>query len=129
QSAKVAGAILSLAEDSNPRVRFQVALSLGVSTNGATSDALTRIARRDFADRWAALAVMSSIGPNAWPFLKKLVGNTPEWLNTPTSEQSRFLDQTARLIGASHSEAELKECLMLLTQAPTTSSGSGHFAI
>jgi len=129
RSAEVADAVLSLATDSNPRVRFQVALSLGESDGDAKLDALTKIARRDFADRWHALAVLSSTGPSAWPLLKKLVQEEPAWLNAPTSEQGKFLDQLARLVGASHSDAELKECLTLLTQPVAKLPAARHLAL
>ena len=116
---KVFSAVSSLAGDTNVRVRFQVALSLGESANDAKLSALTQIAQRDFADRWQTLAVLSSVGTKSWPFLKTLLENNPSWLKAPTSEQSKFLDQTARLVGASHSETDLKECLEVLTQPAT----------
>jgi len=128
-TVELVNAVLSLTDDSNPRVRFQVALSLGEFDGDAKLDALTRIARRDFAGRWHTLAVLSSIGPNAWPLVKKLVQEEPAWLNAPTSEQAKFLDHAARLIGASHSEAELDECLTLLTQPIAKPPASGHLAL
>lgn len=129
QNTEVVSAVLSLADDTNSRVRFQVALSAGEISGDARLEALTQIARRDFADRWHALAVLSSVGPKAWPFLKKLLEHEPGWLNAPTSGQSRFLDQAARLVGASQSETELNECLTRLTQPPTAKSASGHLAM
>jgi putative membrane-bound dehydrogenase-like protein len=125
----LAGAVLSLAEDPDPRVRFQVALSLGEFEDNAKIDALTKIARRDYADRWHTLAVLSSVGPKAWPLLKKLAQEEPAWLNAPTGEQAKFLDQAARLVGANHSETELKECLTLLIQPVAQPPASGHLAL
>ena len=128
-SPPVLRAVLPLAGDTNSRVRFQVALSLGELGHEGKLDALLKIARRDFADHWHALAVLSSAGPQAWPFLRKLVEDEPGWLNAPTSEQTKLLKQAARLVGANHSETELKECLTLLTQPSTTKSASGQLAM
>lgn len=126
---KLANAVLSLADDSNPRVRFQVALSLGELDSDTKLDPLVRIARRDCASRWHSLAVLSSVGPTAWRFLKKLAEEEPAWLNAPTSAQAKLLDQAARLVGAGCSEAELKECLALLTQPVATPPATGRLAV
>jgi len=128
-TSPLSAAILALTEHADARVRFQVALSLGELDGDAKLDPMVRIARRDFADRWHSLALLSSIGPKAWPFLKKLVEEEPAWLNAPTRDQARLLDQVARLIGAGCSEAELKECLALLTQPVPTPPASGRLAV
>jgi putative membrane-bound dehydrogenase-like protein len=122
-------AVSSLADDANPRVRFQVAASLGEVDGGAKLGAMIKIARRDFADHWFRQAVLSSVGPNAWRFLRNLVQEGPDWLSAPTREQAKFLDETARLVGANHSEVELKECLTLLTQPGAKPPAAGHLAL
>src|SRR6185503_6982341 len=121
--------VLALAADSNPRVRFQVALTLGAFEGGVKLDALTKLARRDFRDPWHQLAVLSSTGSNGWPFLQKLVKDEPVWLTAPTSQQAMLLGQLARLIGASHRETDLKECLGLLIQPVRQPEASGRLAI
>jgi putative membrane-bound dehydrogenase-like protein len=129
ENIKVRDAVLALAADSNPRVRFQVALTLGTLDGGVKLDALTKLARRDFRDPWHRLAVLSSAGSQGWPFLRKLVQDEPGWLTAPTSEQAMLLDQLARLIGARHSETDLKECLGLLIQPVRQPEVSGRLAI
>ena len=37
--------------------------------------------------------MLSSVGPKAWPLLKKVLQEEPAWLNAPTSEQTGLLDQ------------------------------------
>jgi putative membrane-bound dehydrogenase-like protein len=59
---KLLETIITLAEDTNSRVRFQCALTLGeASDKSAILQPLARIAARDAADRWARAAVLSSI--------------------------------------------------------------------
>ncbi len=128
-SAEVVNSVLLLADDPNPRVRFQAALSLGEVGGDGKLDALTRIARRDFAEPWPTLAVLSSVGPRAWPLLRKLLQAEPAWLNAPTGGQAKLLEHAARLVGASHSETELQECLTLLTQPAAKPPASGHLAL
>jgi putative heme-binding domain-containing protein len=129
QAGPLRAAIVARAEDSDVRVRFQAGLSLGELNGDAKLDALSTIARRDFASRWHQLAVLSSTGPKAWPLLKKLSEEEPGWLDSPTSEQAKFLDQLARLIGAEHSEADLGECLTMLTKLPAGPTASGRLAV
>jgi putative membrane-bound dehydrogenase-like protein len=129
QVERLRPAVAALAEDPDVRVRFQVAMSLGEFNGAGKLDALARIARRAFASHWQRLAVLSSVGSNAWPLLRKLAQEEPAWLNAPTTDQARFLDQAARLVGASHNEAELKECLTLLTLPVAKPPASGHLAL
>jgi putative heme-binding domain-containing protein len=126
---RLRAAILAGAEDPDAHVRFQTALSLGALSGEAKFDALIKIARRDSADRWRELALLSSAGPNAWPLLKKLTQAEPGWLSAPTSEQARFLDDLARLIGADHTDRDLEESLTMLTQPAASSSASGRLAV
>ncbi|WP_165243804.1 PVC-type heme-binding CxxCH protein [Paludisphaera soli] len=53
-------AVLALADDSAPRVRFQVAFTLGEIAGEGVAPALAKIARRDAADPWIRTAVLSS---------------------------------------------------------------------
>jgi len=53
--------ILRLADDPDPRVRFQTALTLGQFEHAGTEAALQRILLKDYAERWSRLAVLSSL--------------------------------------------------------------------
>jgi putative heme-binding domain-containing protein len=126
---RLIAAVLGLAEDPNARVRFQLALTLGELESNTKLPSLVRLAQRDFADRWQTLALLSSLGPRPWPFLKRLVRREPGWLAAPTVEQAGFLDQVARLVGSDHTEAELGECLVLLTQPAPAPPAAGRLAL
>ncbi|MBI3192656.1 MAG: c-type cytochrome, partial [Pedosphaera parvula] len=64
-SPALADALLALAEDPDPKVRFRCALALGEVNDRQIIPALARIGVRDAADRWARAAVLSSAG--RWP--------------------------------------------------------------
>src|SRR5581483_12495491 len=57
---ELADAVRAAADDADARVRFQAAPSLGLLPDDAATQSLVRIARRDAADPWTRLAVLSS---------------------------------------------------------------------
>ncbi|MDQ6632646.1 MAG: HEAT repeat domain-containing protein, partial [Verrucomicrobiota bacterium] len=61
QSPELTKAVLKLADDSNSRVRFQCALSLGETSDSKVIPALAKIATRDATEKWTRAATLSSI--------------------------------------------------------------------
>jgi putative membrane-bound dehydrogenase-like protein len=74
KSDAVAQAALALAEDREPRVRLQLALSLGAWEDPAAGRALARIVRDAPDDPWIRAAVLSSAAPQATTILTALFG-------------------------------------------------------
>ena len=109
--------IINLADDANAKVRFHCALVLGEIHSPEATIALAKIADRDRSDEWMRLAVLSSLGQTAWPFLQTLTSQHSEWLASPTEEQSHFLSDVAALIGAQNRESELADLLNLITSS------------
>lgn len=66
-------AVLALADDLEPRVRFQVAFTLGEFKDDRTLEALRRIARRDHADPWIRAAILSSTAETGGRLLARLL--------------------------------------------------------
>jgi len=60
-SPSLANRLLALADDPNPRVRFQCALSLGDLNDDKIIPALVKIASRGVDDKWTRAAALSSI--------------------------------------------------------------------
>jgi putative membrane-bound dehydrogenase-like protein len=106
--------ILGLADDPSPRVRYQVAFTLGESRFGpAKLDALVNIVRRGAEDAWVRAAVLSSLRQDA--------GNAFELLSTNRhfcrSDGGRaFLRQLADVVGARNDSAEIAAVLRLFEQ-------------
>ncbi len=69
-------ALMKLAASNDVRLRFQVALSLGASTDARAASALAAIARRDLGDNWTRLAVLSSSAPFAGRMFEELARDT-----------------------------------------------------
>ncbi|WP_337176823.1 PVC-type heme-binding CxxCH protein [Paludisphaera sp.] len=70
-------AVLARADDDDPRVRFQAAITLGDAPDAPVDRvvaALASIAARDGADRWARAAVFSSLRDREIPLLEALRG-------------------------------------------------------
>jgi putative membrane-bound dehydrogenase-like protein len=114
-------AAFALAGDADPRVQFQLALSLGGFPDAEKADALAWLARTGAADRWQTLAILTSVGPRPWLFWKTLSGST--LIAAPTADQTPFVDKLAMLIGASAHEADLSEAAAWLTRRE-----DAHFA-
>ncbi|AMV38528.1 PVC-type heme-binding CxxCH protein [Planctomyces sp. SH-PL62] len=88
--------VLPLADDPDPMVRFQAALTLGdVNDDRRALDALAAIARRDAGDRWTRAAVLTSIGGRAPDLLARLAEGG--FLAEP--EGGPWLDDLATMIG------------------------------
>ena len=71
-STKLADKLITMANDSDARVRFQCALSLGEIQSEKIVPALVKIAERDGGDKWTRAAVMSSLNLYANDFLKQI---------------------------------------------------------
>jgi putative heme-binding domain-containing protein len=109
--------VQQMAKDAEPRVRFQVALSLGALGEGA-DEALLEVARRDSEDRWARVAVVSSLAHREVPFLKKLLG-VPLAKSPKAAEGRRELVQlVASTIATRRNEEAIAELLRLLGTGP-----------
>jgi putative membrane-bound dehydrogenase-like protein len=84
RSPRLAERVISLAEDDETRLRFQVAFTLGEllaerggdeSLRSAAAAALGRIARRDAGNVWVRTAVLSSAGESAADLLSELLAD------------------------------------------------------
>jgi putative membrane-bound dehydrogenase-like protein len=106
--------VLKLTGDGDPRVRLQVALTLGESQLPRAADALARLATEHGDELWMPAAIVSSIAHNADGFLRRLLTTVPLSAGTqallgPVSETigaqrnagavGRHLEQTAKLTG------------------------------
>lgn len=115
RSPKVFAAVSEHANDPDVRVRFTVALHLGASKQPLTSIPLAAIARRDSANSWMRLAVLSSSSAVAHSLLADLV-NDRGFAANPTGQA--FLVQLAGIIGARREPNEIQRTLeTIATQA------------
>ncbi len=116
KSRALAAEVLALTGDPEPRVRFQLALTLGElkQSQKQALDALARIASTHAGDRWFRVAILSSVSDAALQLFEALQARRFAW--EKAGENSEFLFQIASLIGAKQDGAEVTRFLNLLTR-------------
>ncbi len=112
-SAALRKAAVALAADAAPRVRFQLAFTLGETEGPEVIAALAKIARRDVADPWTQVAVLSS-SSRAAPGLLKLLAGDKEFTTASSAAGLQLLTRLAALVGARSLDADLATALNLL---------------
>ncbi|HEY7314851.1 MAG TPA: PVC-type heme-binding CxxCH protein [Gemmataceae bacterium] len=112
-SAKLRDAVAALADDPAPRVRFQLAFTLGASDTPETVRALAGVARKDAGDRWTQTAVLSSTHGCGIDLLEALVRDKA-FLDGATAAHLQLLNRLAALLGTKAGDADLARALALL---------------
>jgi putative membrane-bound dehydrogenase-like protein len=115
-SAALRAAVAALADDPSARVRFQLAFTLGGLSDAHAPEmvvALAKIARRDLADPWIGLAVLSSARRSASALLESLASDKTFIMGT-SAERLEWLARLSRLAGAEATDAQLARVLGLL---------------
>ncbi|MPZ17818.1 MAG: c-type cytochrome [Luteitalea sp.] len=111
ESGEILAAILRLADDRDNRVRFRVALALGESGDPGATKALVDLARRDGAELWPRVAVLSSIGGRANDFLRAFAAAGP----TPTEVTAAVMQDLGQLFGAGESPERCLDLFLHIT--------------
>jgi putative membrane-bound dehydrogenase-like protein len=114
--ADLVKSVLALAADSDPRVRFQVAFSLGGVPDDAGTEALVRIARQDAGDEHVRAAILSSSAGRAGRLVSSLLDDREFTLQATSRPLLRML---AQAVGAGKSKDDLKIVSKALVDAPT----------
>ena len=110
--------VVGLADDADDRVRLEVALALGETSDPRAIGALAALARRDGAQQWMRAAILSSVRDRAHEFLRA-------FLESPASSsaaKAAVMRDAGQLFGA----AEIPErCLRLIAQIGDASAEFG----
>jgi putative membrane-bound dehydrogenase-like protein len=110
--ARIRDRLPAMAEDPDPRVRYQLAFSLGELSNSPIRiQALARIVRRDVEDAWIPFAVRSSLFEGSGALLAELAANRA--FRESTAGQS-FLQLLAAQIGKQQRADDVAALLELL---------------
>lgn len=115
--------VLSLSDDKDLRVRFQVALAAGDLDSSRAISTLSKISAQDCENEWSRLAVLSGLGNSAWPFLQALTKEHPEFLKTPSPVQQGFIRDVAGIIGARQQDVEIAELCGLIGKNSVDAEG------
>jgi putative membrane-bound dehydrogenase-like protein len=124
-SKRLQTAVAALADDSSPRVRFQLAFTLGEANAPAMTAALARVARRDLPDPWTQTAVLSSTARCAPALLDALVRD-PVFVHAAAGDAAQFLTRLAAVVATRAGETELARALGSLGEEP---SGTWQVAV
>lgn len=111
KSSDIAHAVIELARDPTPRVRFQTAYSLGVLPGAAPLQALAEIIRRDTHDRFVRAAVLTAVSTRAGALFERLAQDI-DFLNDPSSAET-FVELAA-VVGGRGEENEVASILLAL---------------
>ncbi|MGZ8920545.1 MAG: DUF7133 domain-containing protein, partial [Limisphaerales bacterium] len=105
-SVAVRDALLNLASDLDPFVRFQLAFTLGQINDPRSAAALSTIAGRDAVDPWFRTAVLSSAANTGEQLLTQLLSNFAS-NNSPTE----IIRELAEIVGVRGQTAEMQRVL------------------
>ncbi|MBX6311835.1 MAG: HEAT repeat domain-containing protein [Isosphaeraceae bacterium] len=114
QAPPIRERVQALAGDADPRVRFQVALSLGAWDDDRILDPLARIALAGAEDRWTRLAVATAVPERAGALIRTLL--RPEHGLASRVDEGRLalLRELAALVGARRDPDEVTGVLEAL---------------
>jgi putative membrane-bound dehydrogenase-like protein len=107
--------LMALAGDPSPRVRYQLAFTLGQIQRPATALALGQLLSRDLANPWMRNALLSAPVAQAGNLFSVLAGD-PGVRNDPAG--MGFLRQLATLIGVSGNQDAVNQIANLLARGP-----------
>jgi len=114
--AAVREKLYAMAGDDDPRVRYQLAFTLGEISGDKATSALARIAAGDVADHWVRLAVLrSSLGRAGDLFCE--LSSDPHW--RAASSGRAFLAQLAEQAGLQNRADQIAEVFNVLDRFPT----------
>lgn len=118
----VSDAVLILADDPEPTVRYQAAFTLGAFAGDQVTTKLKQLAINDGADPWMQLAVLSSIGNRRAEFFTSLASDDAA---RSVNHLRAMMVTIASQIGAANSSDELSR---FLTQVDLLSTSDKPFA-
>jgi putative membrane-bound dehydrogenase-like protein len=111
-SSALKEAVLAFGGEPSPRVRFQLAFTLGFVDDERALDLLASILVKDAEDKWTRVAALSSIKNAAPKLLSKL---PPEFLDKASTATLDLVRQLGELVGASRDQAQIAAWLRALT--------------
>lgn len=104
--------VLCMVGDNEPRVRLQLALTLGESRDPRAVQALSQLAREHGNDAWMQAAVISSVPDTAAALLDQLVRGTGD-----AGQSHALVRPLASVVGARHDDREIGTLLASIAAA------------
>lgn len=114
-SPAIVARMCRMSDDSDVRVRYQLAFSLGAATGTNRNDALSKIAVSDGTDSWFRLAVLSSLFEGSGDVFGAVA--TDQEFRT-SAHGREFLIALAKQIGADNRKSDIAVVLKSLSDLP-----------
>jgi putative membrane-bound dehydrogenase-like protein len=121
ESPRLREQMVSLARDSDPRVRFQLALSLGPAADAISVTALATIARTSTLDSWLRIAVAVAAADQPVELLDALLSDSK---NHRRIEELQELIADLSAIAVRHGTPEASRALEVVMESANTETGS-----
>lgn len=118
-SAEIRQRFAALADDSDVRVRYQLAFSLGALPESVRTRPLARLLRRDPQDRWIRLAALTSLSEGAAAVLVEL---SDDGAFQKTAAAATVCGELAQLVGAQGRQSEVLATLAAIDAIPPEQS-------
>ena len=104
---EVLSTALTLADDNEPIVRLQLALSLGAAADERSMPVLVQLSRRDGADSWLSTAILSALAQRSGEMLTQLLREPAE-----LGQATMMLEPLCSAIAARREPSELSQALV-----------------
>ncbi|MBM4075821.1 MAG: c-type cytochrome, partial [Planctomycetes bacterium] len=111
-NSDLVGVVCELANDVVPRVRFQVAFSLGETDDRRAITALASMARRDGSNPWIRTAILSSVSKSADQLFDELIKS-----NEVSADAVAILSQCVQIVGVRNQSDEVLRTLNSIAES------------
>lgn len=118
--------LLNLVDDSDIRVIFQAALSLGEFSNQEVLETLAKIVKTHGNNSWFRMAILSSQAGSAMAFMELLLSQN---YFSPNGQENKmaFLEDFAQIIGARSHNNEVAQFIEILTHSAFQATDDWQF--
>jgi putative membrane-bound dehydrogenase-like protein len=111
--------LLSLQNDGDSKVRYQLLCTLGFINGERSQNAKENILFKDIEDRWVQVAALSSSFGKELELLEKGIQSLS---SIETEGRSLFFNNCATVVGLSQNAADIRKLVQLVTKKSTSSS-------
>lgn len=118
--------VCALADDSDVRVRYQVAFSLGEMGGAERNIALAQLAKQDGEDTWFRLAILSSVVSGSGEVLSLLAADSA-YRSGDTGKE--FLEALAKQTGSTGQDGDVARALETIDALPAEEDGLARSAV
>jgi putative heme-binding domain-containing protein len=122
-SSSLAGALLRLEADSDPRVRFQLLSTLGSVDSPPAGGVRERLLLRDLEDEWVQTAALSASSAAAAGYFDRALSPDSDLTRAETPGRAAFFRRLGSIIAATRNERQIAQVLDRVANRRTEREG------